>query len=269
MSQSYTVPVVMTLAGNDPSGGAGLQADIEAIASMGCHAAPVVTALTVQDTCDVLAVVPIDPDLVYAQARTVLNDAPVAAIKIGLLGSPANAEIIAELLEDYPHIPLILDPVLAAGGGRDFDGDALADAIRRHLLARTTVLTPNSVEARRLAPAADTLDACAQALLDTGCAHVLITGTHEATDAVVNRLYGDGRLLDSWTWERLPHDFHGSGCTLAAALAGLLAQGNELHAAVAQAQEYTWEALRGGYRIGAGQRIPNRLFWADEDGADD
>jgi len=124
-------------------------ADIEAIASMGCHAAPVVTALTVQDTCDVLAVVPIDPDLVYAQARTVLNDAPVAAIKIGLLTLPANAEIIAELLEDYPHIPLILDPVLAAGGGRDFDGDALADEAALHDRHRAPVSRLGGLDVER------------------------------------------------------------------------------------------------------------------------
>jgi len=171
--------------------------------------------------------------------------------------------VLEVLFEDYPHIPVILDPVLAAGGGHDFDSVHMSETIRT-LLPHVTVLTPNSVEARRLAPEADTLDACAMALLAQDCEYVLITGTHENTPRVVNTLYANHRLLESYTWERLPHSYHGSGCTLAAALAGLLAQGQEVLSAIYQAQEYTWEALRGGYRIGAGQHMPNRLFWADD-----
>ncbi len=268
MSTPFRVPVVMTLAGNDPSGGAGIQADIEAIASMGCHAAPVITALTVQDTQDVHRMLPLDPELVFAQAHTLLGDVPVAAIKIGLIGSRQIAAMIAELLDDHRHIPVILDPVLAAGGGADLDGDTLARAIRELLLEHVTVLTPNSVEARRLAPEADTLDGCAMALLAHACEYVLITGTHEDTPEVCNTLYGRHGRLESWRWERLPHGYHGSGCTLASAIAGLIARGEDPQTAVRQAQEYTWEALRAGYRIGAGQHIPNRLFWADEEDPD-
>lgn len=267
MSPAPPVPVVMIFAGNDPSGGAGIQADIETVASMGCHAAPVITALTVQDTHDVIALVPLDADLVIAQARAVLADMPVAAIKIGLLGSPAIAEALVELLEEHRHIPVILDPVLAAGGGHDFDGDTLATAIRE-LLPLTTVLTPNSVEARRLAPEADTLDACAMALLACDADYVLITGTHEHTPRVINKLYGNHRLLETYTWERLPHSYHGSGCTLASAIAGLVAQGQEPLSAIHQAQEYTWEALRAGYAVGGGQLVPNRMFWADDETPD-
>ncbi len=256
------IPVVMTLAGNDPTGGAGLQADIEAIASMGAHAVPVVTALTVQDTLNVMRLDPVDSTIVIEQARAVLEDIPVAAIKIGLIGSLENIEVIHTLLHDYPDIPVVLDPILRAGGGSRLASDEMHTALLELLLPYTTVLTPNSEEARTLAHEADTLDACAQELLDTGCELVLITGTHENSEAVDNRLYGNHRLLETFSWERLPHSYHGSGCTLSSAIAGLLAQGLEPFTAIHEAQEYTWESLKQGYRLGMGQHHPNRLFWA-------
>lgn len=261
----YKIPVVMTLAGNDPTGGAGIQADIEAIASMGAHAAPVITALTVQDTLNVMRFDPIDATIVIEQARAILEDMPVAAIKIGLTGSLENIEAIHSLLYDYPGIPVVCDPILRAGGGGRLTNDDMQSAMRELLLPYTTVLTPNSEEARTLAHEADTLDACAQELLDDGCELVLITGTHENSETVDNRLYGNHRLLETFSWERLPHSYHGSGCTLASAIAGLLAQGLEPFTAIHEAQEYTWETLKHGYRLGMGQYHPNRLFWARSD----
>ncbi len=260
-------PIVMTLAGNDPSGGAGLAADIETLISLGCHPAPVVTALTVQNTHNVQAIMPVNPDHVLAQARTVLEDMPVAVFKIGVIGNVDNAMALHTLLSTYPHIPVVLDPVLAAGGGTDLASTALIEAIQNLLLPLTTVLTPNSVEARRLAPEADTLNACAMALLARGCQYVLITGGHEATADIINTLYGNNRLLESWHWPRLPGGYHGSGCTLAAAIAALLAQGRKLaldlpNSVFYRAQDYTWRALQAGYQAGDGQAIPNRLFWA-------
>lgn len=252
----------MSFSGLDSTGGAGMQADIEAIASMGCHAAPVVTALTVQDTQQVIDYTPVEANILIAQARAVLEDIPVAAIKIGMLGDVSVIEAIHTLLTDYPNIPVVLDPVLVGGGGGELSNEPVIDAIIRLLLPQTTVLTPNSPEALTLAPEADTLDACGQDLLDKGCEFVLLTGTHEEAEHVENRLYGNRRLLDTFTWERLPHSYHGSGCTLAAAIAGLLAQGLEPFTAIHEAQEYTWEALRNAYRVGMGQLLPNRLFWA-------
>ncbi len=256
------IPVVMTFAGNDPTGGAGIQADIEAIASMGCQAAPVITALTVQDTRNVVRFEPVAATLVVEQARAVLEDMPVACFKLGMLGSVENVEAIHTILGDYPEIPVVLDPILRAGGGSELADEELLDAITELLLPLATVLTPNSEEARRLAPEADSLDACGQELLAKGCELVLITGTHENTGAVDNILYGNMRKLETFTWERLPHSYHGSGCTLAAAIAGLLGQGLEPFTAIYEAQEYTWETLKHGYRIGMGQHLPNRLFWA-------
>ena len=257
-----TIPVVLALSGSDPSGGAGIQADIEALASHGCHCAPVITAITVQDTQDVKSYAPLDGTLIMEQARAVLEDMPVAAIKIGMLGSVEAIEAIYGVLRDYPDIPVVLDPIISSGGGSALADDEMLEALDTLLLPHTTVLTPNSVEARVLAPEGDNLDACAMALLDKGCEFVLITGTHENTPQVTNTLYGNRRLLESFTWERLNGSFHGSGCTLAASIAGLLAQGLEPFSAIHEAQTYTWETLKHGYRIGMGQALPNRLFWA-------
>lgn len=254
-------PVVLVFAGLDPTGGAGLSADIEAIISQGCHAAPIATALTVQDTRDVIRVRQVDALLVVEQARALLEDMPVAAIKIGMLGSAAMVETIHTILRDYPQIPVVLDPVLRAGGGTELADEELIEAMCELLLPQTTILTPNSEEARRLAPDADNLHACALSLLEQGSEYVLITGTHEPTPEVENLLFGGHRLLDTFSWPRLAESYHGSGCTLASAIAGLLAQGHEPMTAIYQAQDYTWQALEQAYRLGRGQMIPNRLFW--------
>ena len=262
MHSETRIPSVMVFAGLDPSGGAGLAADIETIASMGCHTAPLATALTVQNTENARRFVPTNNMLLIEQARTILEDMPISAIKLGMIGNIENVEVLHTLLTDYPDIPVIYDPVFKAGGGGTLADAELVNAVRSLLLPQTTVLTPNSEEARVLAPEADTLDACAQELQSIGCEYILITGSHESTPDVVNTLYGGHRRLDSWTWARLPESYHGSGCTLSAAIAGLLAQGLEPFTAIHEAQEYTWESLKHGYRLGMGQWLPNRLFWA-------
>ena len=265
MSSGDSVPVVMVFSGADPSGGAGVQADIETLASMGCHCTPVITAITIQDTVDVYRYEPLDSGIVIEQARAILEDIPVSAFKIGMLGSIEIVEVIHTLLVDYPDIPVVLDPVVAAGGGGMLADDDILDAMVSLLFPLVTILTPNSQEARAFAPEADTLDACAQELLDNGCEFVLITGTHENTPMVLNSLYTNQNLFETYKWQRLPDQFHGSGCTLAVAIAGLLSHGLDPMTAVLEAQEYVWESLKNAYRIGMGQLIPNRLFWARGD----
>jgi hydroxymethylpyrimidine/phosphomethylpyrimidine kinase len=252
----------MVFAGHDPSGGAGIQADIEALASQGCIAAPVVTAITAQNTRGVKDYQILDTALVIEQARAVLEDMPIAAFKIGMLGGHLIAEAVHTLLVQHPPAPVVLDPVLASGSGRSLSDEALQEVMVSLLLPLTTVLTPNSLEARRFAPSADSLDACAQQLMEYGCDYVLITGAHERTPDVVNTLYGNRRRLRSFNWERLPGSYHGSGCTLASAIAGLLAQGNEPLSAVDEAQRYVWETLNRAHRVGKGQALPNRFYWA-------
>lgn len=262
MNNSHT-PVTLVFAGLDPSGGAGLQADIEAIASMGGHAAPVATCLTVQNTAEVIDVMPVSPAFLAEQARAVLEDIPVASIKLGLLPDVAVIEAIHSILTDYPEVPVVLDPVLASGSGKHLANDEIIHALLTLLLPQTTIATPNSLEARWLSPTSDTLEACAMALLDTGCEHVLITGTHENTADVVNTLYGNHRKLDEYRWERLEGSYHGSGCTLSSAIAALLAQSQDVLSTIEPAQRYAWNALRQGRHIGMGQKLPDRFFWTN------
>ena len=266
MSESF--PLVMCFAATDPSGGAGLQADILTIASMGCHPLSVVTAITVQDTSGVDDVLAMDADWVIDQARAMLEDVPVAAFKIGLLGSVDNIPAIAEVLADYPDVPLVLDPVLASGRGDELADEDMLEAMCELLIPQTTIITPNSIEARRLAINEDdenddpSLEECAKRILAMGCEYVLITGTHEQTAKVTNTLYSERGVVRSDSWERLPGIYHGSGCTLASAIAALLAQNVDVPEAVREAQEYTWQTLNAGFRPGMGQHIPDRLFWA-------
>jgi hydroxymethylpyrimidine/phosphomethylpyrimidine kinase len=266
---SLSPPMVLTFAASDPTGGAGVQADILTLASMGCHPLSVLTAITVQDTAGVDGISAIDADWVADQARMLLEDMPVEVFKIGLLGSVENITVIAEILSDYPDIPVVLDPVLASGRGDDLSSEDIIAAMRDMLVPQTTLITPNSIEARRLAlnegeeddlPLAE----CASRLIRLGCESVLITGTHENTPRVYNVLYGLEGVVQTDTWDRLPGSYHGSGCTLASAIAAGLAFGNELSRAVRDGQDFTYEALKAAFRPGMGQYLPDRFFWAQE-----
>ena len=255
-------PIVLFFSGNDPTGGAGLAADTAAALSLGCHPAPVVTAVTVQDTRRAHAYEPVTASLIIAQARAVLEDLPVAAVKIGMLGSAASVEAVHGVLRDYPRLPVVLDPVLAAGGGGELSDADTVDALRQLLLPQTTLLTPNLPEALRLAPDADGYDAAGAALRSMGAEYVLITGAHAQAPEVVNRLYSPHGGCEAMHWPRLAGEYHGSGCTLAAAAAAFIAQGGAPAAAARSAQRYTWNSLRAAYKPGRGQRLPDRLFWA-------
>jgi len=263
-------PIVLTFAASDPTGGAGLQADLLTLASMGCHPLSVLTAVTVQDTRGVEGVLAIEPEWVSDQARRLLEDMSVAAFKLGLLGSAANVTAVAEIVSDYPEVPVILDPVLSSGRGDALASEDTIEAMRELLVPLSTIATPNSIELRRLAEDGDDesepdLAECAQRLVGLGCEYVLVTGTHESTaHEVVNTLYAERGLVREDRWRRLPGSYHGSGCTLASAIAAALANGLDLPEAVREAQEYTWQALASGFRPGMGQFLPDRFFWARE-----
>jgi hydroxymethylpyrimidine/phosphomethylpyrimidine kinase len=272
-----TPPVVLTFAATDPSSGAGLQADILALASIGCHPLSVVTGVTVQDTVGVESVMALDADWVNDQARIILEDVQIAAFKLGLLGSVENIAVIAEIVADYPDVPLIIDPILTSGRGDELAGEEMQAAMCELLFPQATLITPNSLEARRLAFYQDSdeiqhtsLDESAIRLLEMGAEYVLITGTHERTNDVVNSLFGSNSsgasgLIKAYHWERLVGSYHGSGCTLTSAIAACLAHGLSMEEAIQEAQEYTWQTLKNGFRPGMGQLIPDRFFWARDE----
>ncbi len=251
-------PVVMCISGLDPTGGAGIQADIETLFSLGCHAAPILSVSTVQNSQNVLSLSAVEPDLIGKQARVVLADMAVACIKLGLLPSQAVIQAVHELLLSVPSIPVVIDPVLVAGGGLPLSDAGAAALVRRLIVPLAAVITPNTNELQQLVPEAKDLNKAAAILLDEGCKAVLLTGTHASTDDVENRLYLVDGSVTVKSWPRLPHSYHGSGCTLASAVAAGIAQNQDLIRVNEQAQAFTWQALKQGERLGHGQWFPNR-----------
>lgn len=249
-------PCVLVLAGLDPTGGAGLQADIETLAALGAHACPVATALTVQNTHNVLASHPVDPKLIRAQVQALTKDLPIVACKIGFLGGPAQAEAIADLIA--PDWSVVLDPVLAAGGGAGLAHEDTLQVLRQSLLPKITLLTPNAPEARALSGEIE-LATAARKMLDQGCQAILVTGAHEPSLEVHNQLFIANHPPKVLDWPRLPATYHGSGCTLASACAAGLAHGKPLELAVEQAQAYTWKTLEQAFLPSDGQWIPTRI----------
>ncbi len=254
-------PVVLTIAGSDPSAGAGLQADLLTLASLGVHGCTAVTALTVQDSVNVQAYTLVNPENTLAQARAVLEDMSVQVIKIGMLGSAAMVAAVSALLADYPQIPVVLDPILAAGGGTALAGAGLREALVAHLLPQVTVMTPNGPEALALS-SADDLPAAGARLNRHGAEWVLISGGHGEGPELENRLFHGETLQQTFRQTRLPHRYHGSGCTLAAALAAGLARGLTMEEAVTRALDFTHACLVHAYPLGKGQYFPDRFFWA-------
>ena len=255
-----TRPCVLVFAGLDPSGGAGMQADIEAIGGVGAHALPIITALTVQDNDRVFAVNPVDPAILRHQAQVLADKIPIAAVKIGIVGNRANAAEIADLIRELrqrkPELPVVLDTVLGSGHGYALS-DGGPERALAPLISLATLITPNLLEATRLCPDAVGADEQAQHLLSAGSENVLIKGGHGDGSSVTNRWFAKG-IAEAWNWPRLPGEFHGSGCTLASAIAGLLAKGLAMYDALERGQSFCQEALSSSYAIAPGQRMPNR-----------
>ncbi len=251
---------VLVFAGSDPSGGAGISADIEAIAAQGAHALPVITAITAQDNDRVFAVHPVNSALILQQADRLVQKMAIHAIKIGIVANRDNASAIAEWIihykTHYPAVPVILDPVLASGHGDLLSTDNAVDALRP-LLPVATLITPNLPEADLLCPGAMTQYQQAERFMEHGIPDVLIKGGHGTATMVSNTWFHQGEL-SSWHWPRLEGTFHGSGCTLASAIAAQLACGKTLQQALDAAQSYCYYTLKFAYAISTGQRIPQR-----------
>lgn len=257
-----TRPCVLVFAGSDPSGGAGVQADVQAVGAMGAHALAVITALTVQDNDRVYAVHPMSALWLQHQAQVLVDKIDIAAVKIGIVGNSENAKIIAGVIKALrarnPNLPVVLDPVLASG-----HGDALARENATQMLAPllplATLLTPNLPEAAALSEGEAHTDGQVDALLQRGCQHILLKGGHGVGEQVINRWYTAGASR-VWRFDRLPGAFHGSGCTLASAVAGALALGMPMEQALDSAQAFCQQALQESFAIADGQRIPFRSF---------
>jgi hydroxymethylpyrimidine/phosphomethylpyrimidine kinase len=255
-----TRPCVLVFAGSDPSGGAGIQADIGSVGAMGAHALALITALTVQDNDRVQAVYPVPARWLQQQAQVLVDKIDIAAVKIGVIGNLANAAIILDVIRKLrarnPALPVVLDPVLASGHGDQLSLDNAA-LMLADLIPLATLLTPNLPEAAILCAGDRRAEQQVDTLLLRGCGHVLLKGGHGFDAQVVNRWYTDGASR-SWSWPRLPGSFHGSGCTLAGAIAGARACGLPMEAALDVAQAFCHRTLEQSFAIADGQRIPNR-----------
>lgn len=250
------------LSGLDPSGGAGIQADIQAITSIGAHPLPVLTCLTVQDTRNVYGAEPVSPDLIKQQLECLAQDTPIHAIKTGALGNAEVVEVLVEFVKKHSGVPLIVDPVIKAAGGGDLADDALVTAMKDKLFARAEMITPNGIELAQLGGSDDPAEA-ARNLLQTGCESVLATGGHGTGIHIINTLYNHAPEPMEWEVERVgSNEYHGTGCTLAAAIAAGRAMGLSPRAAISQAQNYVHRALLHALTVGQGQKVPDRgILW--------
>lgn len=249
-------PNVLVIAGHDPSGGAGIHADIETIHALGGFPATLITGLTVQNSQNVFGFEMVDTDLLERQSRALLEDMNFQAVKIGMTGSPAVVKLISRVLDQLPGVPVVLDPVLAAEAGGSLAEDSLMNALARELVPRSSLITPNGEEAQALSGEADNERAGAE-LVRLGAPATLITSAGETTAGVDNHLFtADG--VKSWSWPRLEGSFHGSGCTLASAVASELARGRQLEPALEEAQRFVQASLEQAWPAGRGQLIPYR-----------
>ncbi len=255
---SLKKPVVLVLAGHDPSGGAGIQADIETMAAHECIATSVITSLTAQNTQSFSYHLPQAATDFISQARLVIDDVNIDACKIGAIGSLELIRAIHELIVDETF-PVLLDPVLQSTTGHDFSNENMCNLFCELILPFTTVITPNRKEALQLTGTL-TPQAAAERLLKKGCKNILITDAETSKTQIINHLYREDGQTQIYTYERLPGNFHGSGCTLASAISANLAKNIELTTAIEQAQEFTWNSLKYGLTLGEGQIHPNRFY---------
>lgn len=274
--QNQISPLILTFGASDPVGAIGIQADLASFAAMGCHGLSVITAVLIGDTARVEDMQIIEADWVADQARVVLEDMPVVAFKIGVLGSIENVSVIAEIVSDYPDIPLILDLFSTAVPDQGPDGEDLLIATRELLIPQTTLLMLSAVELARFAETwrepsvEDTLELDAMRVIESGCEYLFVTGTPCDIHDVANTLFSEAGVVRQDSWPRQSGSFNGVGNTLSATIAGMLANGLDVPEAVFEAQEFTMAALSHAQRLGMGKLIPDRYFWArDPDDAPD
>ncbi|MES2742423.1 MAG: hydroxymethylpyrimidine/phosphomethylpyrimidine kinase [Pseudomonadota bacterium] len=270
--QNQTSPLILSFGLSDPVGATGTQADLATFAALSCHGLSVATALLIGDTARVEEVQTIEPDWVSDQARVLLEDMRIDAIKIGAPGGTEHITAIAEIVSDYPGLPLVLDPFASALPEQGIDSEDMLMALRQLLVPQATVLVLSQVELERLAETwrdsnlEDTLRADVDFLLELGCAYVLVTGTPHAAPGQpaqrANTLFGPDGVIGHQPWQHLAGSFLGAGGLLSAALTAMLAGPDypDPARAVLAAQQYTAGALAHARRFGMGKLMPDRFF---------
>jgi hydroxymethylpyrimidine/phosphomethylpyrimidine kinase len=259
---SASWPVVLSIAGFDPSSGAGIAADLKTFAAHGCYGVAAITALTIQNTQGVTALYPTEPAVLKDTIAALLTDGRVKAIKVGMLANQANAEVVREILESNPALPSVLDPIFRSSNGRDLADAACQEFVREQLIKRAYVITPNLFEASAMTGLRvenqEAMKAAARKLVEMGARAVVVTGGH--LDKAIDVLF-DGSELEVFTGDRVkPDNTHGTGCTFSSAIAANLALGRQLRDAVVLAKAYVTEAIRKAYVVGPGRVPLNHLY---------
>ncbi|WP_292009017.1 bifunctional hydroxymethylpyrimidine kinase/phosphomethylpyrimidine kinase [Chryseobacterium sp.] len=265
--KKYTYPSVLTIAGFDGSGGAGIQADIKTFSALGCFATSVLTALPIQNTQGVRKIYTIPVEAVGDQIEAIMDDIIPDAIKIGMVHTSPLVEIIVKTLSEYKNIPIVFDPVMVATSGHRLIEEETITTITELLFPISDIITPNMDEAAILAKidvkTLDDMKIAGEKILQLGCKSILLKGGHQETEVITSLFFDEDKKIHSFQSEKFPtSNTHGSGCTLSSAIAAYLAQGKTLYEAVSMGQTYVYEAIKNGKDVvtGKGNGPLNHFF---------
>jgi hydroxymethylpyrimidine/phosphomethylpyrimidine kinase len=268
MSTSSAEPVIMTISGFDPLGGAGVIADLKTFGANGGYGVAAITAIDVQERASALnEVYPVDVQILRACLKSILAESKVKAIKIGMLATRANAEAVLEMLEEHPSLPVVLDPLVRATGGVDLNDRSCVEFVRDRLLPRATVITPNLLEAAALTGLkvedVEDMKLAARKLIEIGARAVVVTGGH--LERPVDVFADSSSNLRTLAGDRIkPENIYGAACTFSSALGACLALGHRLDEAIILAKAYVTETIRRAHPIGDGRVPLNQLYRLQE-----
>jgi len=248
---------VLTIAGSDSGGGAGIQADLKTFSALGCFGTSAITAITVQNTLGVKAIHSVPPDIIEGQILAVIEDIKPKAIKIGMMDRPEVVEVIVRVLKSHPHIPVVFDPVMVATSGHKLIHEETIDVLSRELIPLVQLVTPNMDEAAILSGMElkdkNDLEMAGLKILSQGANAVLVKGGHLKGETVYDILIQDANQITVFESDKIVTlNVHGTGCTLSSGIAAEMAKGNKLEEAVDQARAYVWNAIDAGKDVATG-----------------
>lgn len=268
MSASPSEPVIMTVSGFDPLGGAGVIADLKTFGANGCYGVAAITAIDVQERAGSFdETYPVDVNILRACLKSILVESKVKAIKIGMLATRAHAEVVLQVLEEHSSLPVVLDPLVRARGGIDTKDTSCVEFVRDRLVPRATVITPNLQEAAALTELkvedVEEMKLAARKLIDMGARAVVVTGGH--LERPVDVFADSSSNLRTLAGDRIkPENIYGAACTFSSALAACLALGHRLDEAIILAKAYVTETIRRAYPVGDGRVPLNQLYRLQE-----
>lgn len=252
----HSADTVLLFSGLDPSGAAGVSADIETINQFGITPLPIITTLTVQNTQNVTFLEATNNSLIQAQFKSIKEDIDFKVVKIGLLGSSSQIKTIAKLLINRPDLFIVLDPIIVSSSDNELSTDSMIEVMRNDLIPLCSLLTPNLSELSSLAPGLNEQSAVAS----LKCPWVLVTTSDSSEVEIEHRLYHHSNLVSKFTYKKLPGNYHGSGCTLSSAISALIATDVSVEDSCRSALDYTYQTLLNAKKLGKMQYHPNRTY---------